>query len=545
MYRAGFNSRSCSSSTGVGPLKSERILIADDEGDVLELCQRILSKEGYRVSIVNSGLAAIDKVASEHFDLVLTDIKMPGLNGLETSRAIKKVKPHVICMVMTGFATKETAIEALKLGVDEFVVKPFSPEELNLAVASVLEKERLRQENSRLRALIPLFELNKLFMGRLTLPSLLPEVLAIAQREVKADYAAVHLLSAGGEFSSNTKHNLDPIIVEEFEQFSRAYIDQVVDNHHLLTPGLQSTDQLEPIRSDSPGWSVIASPLLSQQTLMGVLMLAKHQERFTASDRDFVTVLSSQVAIAVENARLFAEVRQAYENLQALDHLKSEFINIAAHELRTPLAILIGYANILEDTATGEDHSYLTIIVRNALRLKALIDDMLNMRFIETGKVQFEPKVVSLNQVVASVLNDLQLLAQERLLSVTSTVADDLPTFLASPQNLERILSNLISNAIKFTPEGGKITVDAGVVGDMIHVSVQDTGLGIPAEKLEKIFERFYQVEDSLTRGHEGLGLGLSIAKGLVELGGGQIWVKSRVGRGSTFTLSIPLDPPD
>jgi DNA-binding NtrC family response regulator len=162
-------------------MAGEKVLIVDDEADVLTLCQRILEADGYRVKTVQSGYAALDQVQQQPFDLLLVDIKMPGINGLETAQAVKQLDPGIVCVTMTGYSTMDTAIEALKLGVDEFVIKPFAPEDLSISVAKALEKERLRKENIRLRSLIPLFEFNKTLLSTIEIESLLRHVLELAQ----------------------------------------------------------------------------------------------------------------------------------------------------------------------------------------------------------------------------------------------------------------------------------------------------------------------------------------------------------------------------
>jgi CheY-like chemotaxis protein len=374
--------------SGEQRMPGERILVADDEEDILDLCHRILAADGCKVSIANNGQEAIDAISTQAFDLLLTDVNMPGLTGLEASQVVKQINPNVIIVVMTAFATKETAIEALKLGVDEFVVKPFSPDELSLAVEKALEKERLRRENSRLQAMIPLFELNKLFMGQLTLSVLLPEVLAIAQREVKADFAGLFLMEEAGNLTFHGRNHLDETSDQALRSVGQSLAEEALLSQEPVTlGGPDPADRIGPVETLAD-WSVIVNPLVAKETSVGALMVAKRRASFAPSDGDFLAVLSSQVAIAIENARLFAEVQQAYEDLKVLDHMKSEFINIAAHELRTPLAILLGYASILGETTTGDEQNYVNIIIRNATRLRALIDDMLNMGYIETGKAQ-------------------------------------------------------------------------------------------------------------------------------------------------------------
>ena len=173
-------------------MMEERILIVDDEADVLDLCRRMLEVKGYQVKIAHNGYEAIELARQESFDLLLTDIKMPGMTGLEIAQALKKSDPSVVCVTMTGFSTMDMVLEALKLGIDEFILKPFTPDDLSMAVAKPLEKEQLRKENFRLRSLIPLFELNKTLMGTVEEEKVLRRLLEISQEETKADLAGLY-----------------------------------------------------------------------------------------------------------------------------------------------------------------------------------------------------------------------------------------------------------------------------------------------------------------------------------------------------------------
>ena len=163
-------------------MPSEKIMIVDDEADVLDLCSRVLKFDGYQVETASNGYEAIETAQQEHFDLLLTDIKMPGMDGLEIAQTLKKSYPHLICVTMTGYSTIDMVIEALKLGVDEFITKPFTPKELSKVIAKALETERLRKENFRLHSLIPLFELNRTLMGTVDVDRLLNRLLEIAQK---------------------------------------------------------------------------------------------------------------------------------------------------------------------------------------------------------------------------------------------------------------------------------------------------------------------------------------------------------------------------
>jgi signal transduction histidine kinase len=275
---------------------------------------------------------------------------------------------------------------------------------------------------------------------------------------------------------------------------------------------------------------------------LGALILGKRAAPFAASDSEFLQVLGGQAAIGIENAHLFRKIQQAYDELKKLDHLKSEFINIAAHELRTPLSILLGYASVMQDEADQTDRARLDVIVRNATRLSILVDDMLNLNYLETGQAQIRIDEVSLQEVFQEAILDVGDMAKEKTVNIEINIPGNFPLMLTDRQKLDLIVMHLLSNAIKYSPPSGLVSIEASLNGDKAVIAVRDRGIGIPLEEQDKIFERFYQVEDSLTRQYGGIGLGLAIVKRLVELCQGRIWVESQMGKGSTFTFELPLE---
>jgi len=289
--------------------------------------------------------------------------------------------------------------------------------------------------------------------------------------------------------------------------------------------------------------SILGVPLQVRGKVIGVLEALNKTGHgiFTQDDMHTLSTLAAHAAIAIENARLVAEIQKAYEELSELDRLKSDFVAIASHELQTPLTVILGYASFLKEEATGVASEQVNAVLRSALRLRSLIDDMINLRHIETGVAELELEQLSLNELVAAITAEFASLAEARKQDVSIKLASQPPMVEADRQKLHLVLANLLSNAIKFTPQGGRIQVEVETRGNEVWVSVRDTGIGIPSRKQERIFDRFYQVEPSLTRRFGGMGLGLSIAKGMVELHGGRIWVESVEGMGSSFTFALPL----
>ena len=242
------------------------------------------------------------------------------------------------------------------------------------------------------------------------------------------------------------------------------------------------------------------------------------------------------------------QLEKANQELKRVDEMKSEFVSVASHELRTPLAtiknavqlVLRGKAGEINDNQTN----FLALAEKNINRLTNILNDLLDLSRIEAGKVGMKFEELDLRVSIDFVLFSLKSQAHGKTIHLESEIAKDLPFVYGDREKVEQILTNLIGNAIKFTPEGGKVTVSARLsdkVKNAVGISVHDTGIGIPEDQLEKVFEKFHQVESPLHHSASGTGLGLAITKGLVEAHQGQIWVESELEKGSTFTFSLPF----
>jgi signal transduction histidine kinase len=293
--------------------------------------------------------------------------------------------------------------------------------------------------------------------------------------------------------------------------------------------------------------SILGVPLKVRDKVIGVLEVVnkKTDEGFNQDDIQIATTLASQAAIAIENARLLDELQEAYRELSRLDQIKGDFVSIASHELRTPLAVILGYASFLRENVTGQASEQLDIVLNSAIRLRSLIDDMVNLRHIREEDVQLQYDLFSLRQLVLDVTQEFSQLisGKQQTLTIKFNPLDNPFNIDADRQKIYLVLANLVSNATKFTGEGGRIHISVELKGMKYWINVIDTGIGIPKTEYERIFDQFYQVEPALVRKYQGMGLGLSIAKGMVEVHKGRIWVESVVGKGSKFTLVLPTGP--
>jgi signal transduction histidine kinase len=456
-----------------------------------------------------------------------------------------------VIVVMTGFGTMDTAIEALRLGFSEFIVKPFKPSELRSAVNRALERDRLRRENERLRALVPLFELVKSMMATVREDELATQVLRTACSELGTDQGILMLRAPGrpglyvNAISCADGSELTPSLTQQLLDVAEGLLDRREQAvfESFASESAEIAQLMQRLGSDR----LIFNPLLAMDTLVGGLLLCSSAEGapFSRSDRELLSVLCGQAAVALQNAHLFQQIQHAYDELKTLDHMKSEFINIAAHELRTPLAILMGHSELLlNDVDDVETRERLQIIVRNAVRLRDLIDALLDMRHLQRGEALLRIEAFDVRELIEGVLQDFVPTARGKALDISVVVPPNLSPIESDRQKVTYALTNLIDNAIRFTPPEGKVGIDVIENDGGLEISVWDTGIGIPKEEFERIFQPFYQIEESLTREHEGLGMGLAIAKGLIERCGGQIWVESTPGKGSRFTFAIPTTSP-
>lgn len=297
--------------------------------------------------------------------------------------------------------------------------------------------------------------------------------------------------------------------------------------------------------------ALLCAPLLAKSGLLGVMAVARigGQPPFERLDFDFFTALAAQAVIAIENARLYdserqraAELSQALVTQQELDRLKNAFIQNVSHELRTPLAIIRGYAELMTEGDLGplspEQQDSVEVMARRARMLSKMLDDLLTILAAETHKL--EKELVDLAHMAQLAVADFQVPARQAGLSLTASIDPGARMIYADALHMRRVLDNLLGNALKFTPEGGRVSVSVSQQEHEVALIVSDSGVGIPPEHLAKIFQRFYQVDSSSKRRYGGVGLGLALVKEIVESHGGAVTVTSEPGHGTTFRIVLP-----
>lgn len=292
-------------------------------------------------------------------------------------------------------------------------------------------------------------------------------------------------------------------------------------------------------------YSILSVPLISRGETVGVLETTNKIGRahYTEEDLFILETLAAQAAVAIQNHNLIEDSKQAYRKAIELDRMKNDFISIASHELRTPLGKIIGHAALLQDTAPASLQEDLDVIEKSACRLKEIIEAFSNIDTLEHGFTRLQAGQVWVSNMIHEVADPLIERARTKNIRMWVETPDDNVIIHGDPQKIGIALRNLVENAITFTNSGGAVKIKAEPVPGYVKISVIDSGIGIPAEELPNVFQRFYQVEKHMTRHHGGMGLGLSIARDMINMHGGKIWVESVEGKGSRFIFILPYTP--
>ena len=324
-----------------------------------------------------------------------------------------------------------------------------------------------------------------------------------------------------------TAINLEPVAVSDITA-PGAYVGPNREN--LIESGVRA---------------ILAVPMVREGQLIGCLGVTRNQPgEFPAATIELLRTFATQSALAIQNARLFREIEDKSRQLEAASRHKSEFLANMSHELRTPLNAIIGFSEVLSERMFGslneKQEEYVRDIHASGHHLLALINDILDLSKIEAGRMELEPTVFDLPTAIENALTFVRERAARRGIALHQTVDQRLGQIRGDERKIKQVVLNLLSNALKFTPEGGRIDVGARVVDEMAEVSVTDTGIGIAPEDQEAVFEEFRQV-GTAAKTVEGTGLGLTLSRKFIELHGGRISVKSQLGVGSAFTFTLPL----
>lgn len=482
-----------------------RILVVDDEKVIRDGCRRVLTDNNYQVFDAENGREAMDKLESEDVDVVLLDLKMPVMGGEELLEEAVKNYPGLPIIIITGHGTIDTAVECMKKGAYDFITKPFQIDQFVMTVKRAsdkisLEKKARQFEEENIKNL---YDLN-LEKSRLkTIINYMANGVMVTNRNMEVvlyNPALMRLLEIEEKIDN-------PIPVAK-----------IINNESLL----KSLDKIQSAKTEERQ-SFSQEITVNKNTLRAISAPAFGPDSSVVGT---VTVL--------EDITAFKE----------LDEMKSDFVNMVAHELRSPIVAIRQQNSVLLEGLAGplqeKQEEFLQRGIVKIDQLLEMINDLLDMAKIEAGKHIQHQVLTDAGKIIKDLMALLEPRAEAQQIKLVHKL-DDLKTISADPKRIEEIFSNLITNAINYSPEGGTVTVSARCLNENVEIKVSDEGVGIPETEIPKIFDKFYRVKDPKTRKVTGTGLGLSIVKGIIEAHNGTIDVESVPGEGTTFRILLPL----
>jgi PAS domain S-box-containing protein len=485
-----------------------KILIIDDEKVIREGVERALSSKGYVISKAENGESGIAMMKEDTFNVVLLDLMMPGIDGFTVLKWINENAPQIQVIVITGFATVSKAVSAMKQGAFDFVGKPFTPDYIRIVVDRAIEKITLRAETKKLRQerTIGLEAIQKEQSRLKTVFSCMVEAVIITDANgivVHHNPAAIKLLEI----------QTDPMIGKP------------------LSASIQDINAIKMV----------------EETIANSVVVTREFNPGTIS-RKFLRAHCSPVK--GERGTILGSVT-AFEDISThkeIDRMKSDFVAMVAHELKSPLASIEQMIYALRSDCEYESlnscsalHTRMTVRTKDLLRL---IDNLLNLSKLESGTVVFNLEPIKGHDIIKDIVDIATPQAEGKNITINYLPCDQDWWFNVDYDHIRTAIMNIISNAVKYTPEGGTLEITTSLNGGLANLSVKDSGIGINDKDLPHIFDRFFRVKGKATRHITGSGLGLSLVKEVVDAHQGYIEVSSTPEVGTTFTLSFPVTNP-
>jgi signal transduction histidine kinase len=405
--------------------------------------------------------------------------------------------------------------------------------------------EKMRAVNEQLRAIE---ETSQVFMSHHDVSSLMNESLTklMDLMRLKNGFALVHNPNIGDFQLVASVGAVAPELVDRLKELDLVGVHPSGAPRAASPSDGANADRILKLLKKDGFNDLVLVPLTAQTRELGLLCLLTRDAE-TVSDKRLsaLAALSSQLAVALRNILYNEELARKNDELTHLDQLKSDFMATMSHELRTPLTSVIGYSDMLLSGVTGEINekqtNFVESILKNGEHLLNLINDVLDLTKIEAGKLELNLEPVDLRSILLGVLPIVKPRAADKRIKISTFLPTDVPTVSADPAKLNQVLLNLLTNAIKYTHENGNVSVEARLKEGFVELWVTDTGIGISQEDIDRVFQRFTQVDSSASRSQGGTGLGLAITKELVELHGGEIRVQSKLGKGSSFIFTLPI----
>ena len=407
---------------------------------------------------------------------------------------------------------------------------------------------QLRDLEGRQHQLLRLVELSVTLNSTLDLDDLLQLITATATELLECEAASILLYDEKNPrlyFAAAT--GSDPAQLAEIPVPIENSLAGTIfrTNSHIILNDAELDPRHYSLVSDHIKFNVrtlVGVPMPIKDRTVGVLeAVNKHNGTFDERDAALLSVIAAHAAIAINNARLLRTTQQALEKVKESDQLKSNFLALASHELRTPLGIIIGYSTFLKEDAKGELSDHASQVLTAARQMRSILDEMNNLAMLKSDEMILKPQKLVMQDVLVYACEGIKEIAATRNQKLIYAFPEEPFVVNVDLDKTALAFGNILGNAIRFSPQGSDITIGAIQDGNQVLAWVQDQGIGIPVDKLQKIFEEFYQIEPPNTRHYGGLGIGLTIAKGLIETQGGRIWAESEgAGAGSTFKVLLP-----
>ena len=475
-----------------------RILVVDDEKRIRDACHKMLTQEGCEVERAETGDSGLRMLEDRHYDIVLLDLMMPGLPGLEALERVRTLHPDTVVIVITGYATLEHSIEAMKKGAFDFIPKPFSPQDLRLVVTKALEHlrslEDIAHERSRTKTLID---------------QLADGVLATDAEKRVALANPLFLKMAGVRQTSIVGKPVTEVVEDET-------LNDMIDQA-LAMPMKEYAVLTDELSRGEPG--------TEEEQILRIRCVP----------------FRDRMGRTVGSLTLLQDITA----LKKLDRIRSEFVSMVAHEIRGPMNSALALVDVLlkgrAGSLTEKQEDLLGRAHRKIRSLAELTSGLLDLSRVESGLLVQEKETFPISDLLEEQVKFHKQEAESEEIEIEVDADPGLPPLLANRSAVEEVVSNLLTNAVKYTPPGGKVILKATKENDYFCLSVTDTGIGIPEGEQKRIFEKFYRVKTDETRKIPGTGLGLSIVKSIVEEHNGMIGVDSSPGSGTTFRVYFPV----
>jgi two-component system NtrC family sensor kinase len=632
-------------------MSSELILVAEDSPEIRQFLEEsVLKQAGFRVRSVGDGMSALTLALELKPDLVITDQNMPSLAGTDLMRRLKAELPHVPVILISSEGSEALAVDAIRAGASDYLMKPFESDQLLAAVNRALAAGRGRAERGpgtggdteqlrrRLQELEALAHIGRTVTAMLDLDQVLTTVVDAAVRLTTSEEGSLLLLDEeSGELYMRASKNFD----QEFARTFRLKVEDSLAGQVIATGNPVILDESTPqkIKTSYLVHSLLYVPLRVHGRTLGVLGVDNRTpgRTMTREDMTVVMAMADYAAIAIENASLYARsenerqkletiltqtedgvivvdtenrlllingtARQAFgiregmigrsmaeatddpsllgllrapgrlphreeivlrdgrvfnaqrtpirgvgqaivmqdiTHLKELDRIKSEFVTTVSHDLRSPLTAILGYVELIERAGpvTDQQRDFIRRVQMSVQQMTQLVTAMLDLGRIEAG-LDAAKENARLGALATYAVENLRTTAEAKGLKLQVDLPADLPMVTGVPLRLRQLVSNLVDNAIKYTPPGGTVTIQAECDDGQVILRISDTGPGIPAADQPYLFDKFFRASN-VPKDVAGTGLGLSIVKSIVDSHGGRIWVDSAIGEGTTFTVVLP-----